>query len=358
MKRIQKIGSNRGKDRIWIEGQCLLSMGWTKGTRFNCEFQQNRIVYTRTEEGKRKVAGTDQRPIIDTNTDKIRQTLGDFDYVHVHIQKNVIVISPAERPASKVKGALAALMIGASMVAPYISQFSLKAKRVLVACEESATVRNEFIKLGHDAVSCDILPTRDPVGGWHIQGDVTPFLDEEWDMVLGFPPCTYLATSAAYAFKDPDYVKYPGVGYHQKVKPDKLMGVDRRLARAEAIAFVDRIYKSCDTVCIENPKGFLSSMWKKPSQMIHPHYFGDPHSKETFLWRKNLPELQPTDMLDIKEHGYLVEKGKHAGKWRWQNQAPCGAFNDSISDDRAKHRSKTYDGVAKAMALQWGGDLS
>ena len=359
MQKILKIGNNRDKPRIWIEGTPLSATGWNKGDRFDCNFENGRIVYVRNENGSRKVAGTDKRPIIDTNTPKIRESLGDCTHTKITVQNNVIVMLPSEAPPKK--GALAmtvaVLVAVSSVAAPYISQFKRGAQRVLVACEESAQVRDQFNLRGHDAVSADILDTRNPYG-WHIKGDVTPWLDQDWDLVLGFPPCTYLTISAAYAFKDPDYSRYPGVGYHQRLKPGTLFGEERRKARAEAIEFVKLIYDSADRVCIENPKGFLSTMWMKPTQMIHPHWFGDPESKETCLWLKNLSPLEPTDQLDIKEHGYLVESGKHAGKWRWPNQAPCGAPKMGPSDTRAKDKSVTYYGVAVAMAEQWGGRLA
>lgn len=359
MNKTLRIGRNRNKARIWIEGAALSSMGWKKGDSFNCTFENNRIVYTKDEGGSRKVAGTDSRPIIDTNTDKIRDSLGEFTHVKVVVQTNVIVMTPAEAPTGALKGAAMAVALLATTVAgitaPYISQFRQGAKRVLVACEESATVRDAFTRRGHDAVSCDVLDSRNPYG-WHIKGDVTPYLDQEWDLVLAFPPCTYLTVSAAYAFKDPDFDRYPGVGYHQRLKAGTLFGEDRRQARDEAIEFVNHIYESSDKVAIENPKGFLSTMWQRPTQMIQPYWFGDPESKETCLWLKNLPELEPTDKLDVKDYGYLVESGAHAGKWRWPNQSPCGAPKMGPRDDRAKAKSVTYFGIAEAMADQWGGE--
>lgn len=197
------------------------------------------------------------------------------------------------------------------------------------------------------------MDTRNP-DGHHVKGDVAPLLDEEWDLVIAFPPCTYLAVSAAYAFKDPDFERYPGVGYHQRLKKGTLSGEARRQAREAAIKFVKMIYCKSHTCAIENPKGFLSTMWRKPTQMIQPYWFGDPESKETCLWLKNLPKLEPTDMLDVEDYGYLVESGVHAGTWRWPNQSPYGASNMGPSDSRAKDRSVTYLGIARAMANAWG----
>lgn len=359
MKKKLKIGMNRGKPRIWIEGKALANMGWNNGDSFTAEFADDGVLYYKKEDsGDRKVAGTPARPIIDTCTPKILECVGhDATYVSVEISENCIIIRKTDPPPSKLKGVVAALVAASVLAAPYVSQFKQGAMAVLVACEESAVVRDEFARRGHDAVSCDVLDTRNPYG-WHIKGDVTPYLDRDWDLVLGFPPCTHLAISAAYAFKDPDFERYPGVGYHQRLREGTLFGEERRKARAEAIEFAKLIYSSCNKAAIENPKGFLSSMWMKPTQIIQPHWFGDPESKETCLWLKNLPKLEPTDVLDIKEYGYLVESGKHEGTWRWPNQAPCGAPKMGPREDRAKIKSVTYLGVAQAMAEQWGGDLS
>jgi hypothetical protein len=361
MKKTLRIGSNRGKARIWIEGQSLASKGWKVGDSFVSYFRAGALVYEKVMagvSGSRKVAGTADRPIIDTNTDKILASLGQgTTHATVDIAEGNIWITPGKAPASGIVSAVVALaLVAASIGAPYLSQFKRGAQRVLVACEESATVRDEFARRGHDAVSCDMLDTRNPYG-WHITGDVTPYLDQDWDIVIGFPPCTYLTVSAAYAFKDPDFDRYPGVGYHQKLHPDTLRGEARRQARDEAIAFVDLIYSKSRRVAVENPKGFLSSMWMKPTQIIQPYWFGDPESKETCLWLKGLDPLQPTNILDVKDHGYLVEKGEHAGKWRWPNQAPCGASKMAPHANRAKDKSVTYKGIAIAMADAWGGAL-
>tara|TARA_R110002167_G_scaffold294935_3_gene499537 strand:+ start:3384 stop:4475 length:1092 start_codon:yes stop_codon:yes gene_type:complete len=362
MKKTLKIGRNRDKARIWIEGQALAAEGWKKGDEFVALFYFGKILYekrrTRLNFGTyRKVAGGENRPIIDTNTDKIRDSLGDATHAEIHITASHITITPGKAPSKGVlAGVVALALVASTFGAPYISQFKRGAQRVLVACEESGIVRDELIRLGHDAVSCDILDTRNPYGA-HIKGDVRPYLKGDWDAVAGFAPCTYIASSAAYAFKDPDYDRYPGVGYHQKLKPDTLRGADRRAARADAIAFVKEIEDSCDRTINENPKGYLSSMWRKPDQIIQPYWFGDAESKETCLWLKGIGKLVPTDVLDIEEHGYQVAKGKHAGKWRWKNQSPCGAPTMPPSADRAKTKAVTYMGVARAIALAISGGV-
>lgn len=355
IQRTQKIGSNRGQPRIWIEGQSLAATGWTAGTAFDCEFSAGRITYTRRPGGARKVAGDEKRPIIDTNSAHIHEALGaDAKWISVRITRDTITITPSAAPPSKIGAVVAAAALLVSAIgAPWIARVDLTPKRVLVACEESATVRDAFTRRGHDAISCDLLPTRNPLG-WHVQGDVSELLREDWDIILAFPPCTYLTNSAAWAFNDPDYVKYPGIGYHQKVKPGTLTGAARRSARQDAFAFVRRIWESCAQVCIENPTGYLSTAFRKPSQIIQPFEFGHPESKTTCLWLKNLPLLRPTRILAIEEHGWLAPNGI----WRWQNQTPGGQNNLPPTDDRDRIRSATYAGIGEAMAEQWGGDLS
>lgn len=355
MKRIQNIGRNRELPRIWIEGQCLASMGWTKGTRYDCEFHQGSITYTKNELGSRAVAGTEKRPIIDTNNQSIVTSLGeDANWVEIEISETCIRMVKSNAPPSRIKAAItAAAIFITALGSPWISKADITPKKVLVACEESATVRDAFIRRGHDAISCDLLPTRNPYG-WHIQGDATLVLDDEWDLILAFPPCTFLTNSAEWAYNDPDYERYPGVGYHQRVKSGTLTGEERREARKAALHFVHRIWKSCRKVCIENPVGHLSSAFMSPTQVIQPWHFGHPESKSTCLWLKNLAPLVATNILDIKEHGWLAP----SGKWRWKNQTSGGHNNLSPSQDRDKIRSTTYYGIGEAMAEQWGGDLS
>ncbi len=356
MQKTIKIGSNRGTSRIWIEGQSLAAQQWIKGTPFSASFEKGSITYTRTPETaspERRVAGTDKRPIIDTNTAKIDECFPDCSHVLVSINADSITITPGKPPAGKLAAVIAAAVVAVAAFLPagfpYVSKFAPNAQRVLVACEESATVRDAFTARGHDAVSVDLLETRNPYG-WHVTGDVSPYLAIEWDLVIGFPPCTYLTNSAAWAFNDPDFERYPGVGYHQRVKAGTLTGEARRQARIEALEFALEIHGSCDRVAIENPAGSLSTMFRKPDQIIQPHEFGHPDSKTTCLWLKGLPKLITTNILDIAEHGWKTP----SGSYRWKNQTASGQSNVSPSDDRNKIRSKTYQGIADAMAYQWG----
>jgi site-specific DNA-cytosine methylase len=191
--------------------------------------------------------------------------------------------------------------------------------KVLVACEYSGTVRDAFIEQGHDAISCDLLPSDVP--GPHYQGDVRDILENGFDLMIAHPPCTHLAVSGARWFKD------------------------KQQEQAEALDFVRLLLSApIDKIALENPISIISSRIRKPNQIIQPWQFGHPESKSTCLWLKNLPELVPTSILPLPESG------------RWENQTPSGQNKLGPSEDRWKLRSATYKGIAKAMAEQWGGN--
>jgi len=191
---------------------------------------------------------------------------------------------------------------------------------VLIACEESQAVTKEMRALGVEAYSCDIEPCSGGHPEWHIQGDVTPLLEQEWDLIIAFPPCTHLAVSGAAWFE-------------QKRKDGRQQeGIDFFMIFANA---------KCDKIAIENPIGIMSSVWRKPNQIVQPWMFGHPESKATCLWLKNLPNLQPTD--SVKELFDTLPKNKQQ---RLHYLPP--------SKERAALRSKTFIGIAKAMASQWG----
>ena len=216
--------------------------------------------------------------------------------------------------------------------------------RVLVACESSGVVRDAFNALGHVATSCDMLATETP--GDHYTGDVRDIIGNDWDLIIAHPPCTFLNVAAAWAFSDPDFWKFPGVGYHQKVKPETLVGKDRREAQRLALEFVWLFMDAdCPRIAIENPVGAISSNIRKADQYIQPHEFGEDASKRTGLWLKGLNRLVPT--LNIPPR--IVN-----GKKRWANQTDSGQNKLAPSKDRWRERSKTYQGIADAMALQWG----
>lgn len=211
--------------------------------------------------------------------------------------------------------------------------------RVLVACEYSGRVRDAFIKKGHDAMSCDLLPSESDLGE-HYQGDVFDLDFREFDLLIAHPPCTYLTCSAEWAYKDGPY--------HQKVKPGTLTGVDRQVARLEALAFVRGLWNSgIPKICIENPVGVIPKLipqMGKP-QYVQQYWFGEDASKKTGLWLNGLPPLKPTDMVDPR----IVN-----GKKRWGNQTDSGQNKLPPTDDRWKIRSYTPIGLANAMAEQWG----
>lgn len=194
--------------------------------------------------------------------------------------------------------------------------------RVLVACEYSGTVRDAFIAKGHDAVSCDLLPTDKP--GLHYQGDVRDILDDGWDLMIAHPPCTYLSVSGIHW-------NNRGRGWEET---DKALDFVRLLLSA-----------NIQRIALENPVSIISSRIRKPDQIIHPYQFGHDASKATCLWLKNLPKLQPTNMIAPR----IVN-----GRPRWGNQTDGGQNKLPPSDDRWKIRSTTYQGIADAMAETWG----
>lgn len=203
--------------------------------------------------------------------------------------------------------------------------------RVLVACEESQAVCKAFREIGHEAYSCDILPCSGRHPEWHIQDDVLKHLYENWDLIIAHPPCTYL-TVAANRYYNVD--KYG----------DK--AIQRLINREEAINFFMKFTDlECPRVAIENPIGVMSSVYKRPTQIIQPYQFGHTERKATCLWLKGLPELKPTKIVepDIIKH----KSGKTDSRMHFETlKLPKG--------ERAKMRSKTFEGIAKAMAEQWG----
>lgn len=227
--------------------------------------------------------------------------------------------------------------------------------RILVGCECSGVVRDAFIAKGHDAFSCDILPSVN--GGPHFRQDLIELLKMTrgaWDMGIFHPPCDYLTSSAAWAFPDPDFGRYPGVGYHQKVKPGKLTGEARRKAREQAAEFFMAIW-SCGIpkICIENPVGYMNtfpSLSVVNPQSIQPYQFNEDASKKTCLWLKGLPFLKPTGNFPPR-----IVRDPKTGKMvkRWSNQTDSGQNRLSPSEDRASVRAVTYQGIAQAMADQW-----
>lgn len=194
--------------------------------------------------------------------------------------------------------------------------------RVLVACEFSGIVREAFKPYCDFVLSCDLLPSE--IKGNHYQGDVKDILYDDWDLLIAFPPCTFLCSS--------------GMHWNHR-KPERWKQTQKALA-----LFYTFVNAPIEKIAIENPVGILSSQYRKPDQIIQPYQYGDDASKATCLWLKNLPRLQPTQYVNPR----FVN-----GACRWSNQTDSGQNKLSESENRAMERSKTYNGIAKAMASQW-----
>jgi len=200
--------------------------------------------------------------------------------------------------------------------------------KILIACEYSGRVRDAFIARGHDAMSCDLLPTDAP--GPHYQGDVFDIINDGWDLMVAHPPCTYLSVS----------------GMHWTTR-----GLRDPQLTEDALAFVQRLMDApIERIAVENPISVISSRIRKPDQIISPYQFGHDASKKTCLWLKNLPLLTATQIVEPRI--VITPSGKPAK--RWGNQ--CDNYGqDKLppSADRWKLRSATYQGIADAMAAQW-----
>lgn len=221
--------------------------------------------------------------------------------------------------------------------------------KILIGFSRDTITVSLLRSMGHEAYTCDLLPA-DHEG--HIQGDVWDFVYDNWDWAIFHPMCTYLTTSAAWAFNDPDYEKYPEVGYHQKVKEGTKVGHERRIARKYALEDFEELLSLPYPKAIENPaRSFVNKAIRPPDQIIHPYQFGDDASKATGIW---LDRLSP---LEIHPEQYVAPRmvGSN-GKFhmRWGNQTDSGQNKLTPSEDRWLERSKTYPGIAKAFAYNWG----
>lgn len=234
--------------------------------------------------------------------------------------------------------------------------------KVLVACEESQRVCTAFRELGHEAYSCDIQECSGGQPEWHIQGDVLPlingrccfftedgtphYIEEKWDLLIAHPPCTYLSAATTRHLS------------LRKTPPEKV--VDRMWNLAEAAVFFMQIaLADCDRICVENPAGFMSRFWRKPDQIIHPYFFAESKNdienyqkKRTCLWLKNLLPLSRKHCLPPPEPYRYTKNGKPVNFAEAHGKIPGLECESNV----AKARSKTFPGIAKAMAEQWGNE--
>ena len=226
--------------------------------------------------------------------------------------------------------------------------------KILVACEESQAVTIELRKRGHEAYSCDIEPCSGGHEEWHINQDVLPLLNGncnfktvdmmehsirgKWDMIIAFPPCTYLTSAGTR---------------HYSLKCNSKEKIEARIKERDKAYdfFMKFINADCEKIAVENPVGYMNTHFRKPNQIIHPYYFGDDFKKRTCLWLKGLKELEPTNMLPEPKPKYICQGDKCKGKkigW-------CEGIRGTTGGQkgRAKARSKTFPGIAAAMAEQW-----
>lgn len=226
--------------------------------------------------------------------------------------------------------------------------------KILIGYSACPLTRAAFEAHGHDVWTCDLLPARDG-SKKHYQCDIWEVLGMDWDFAVLHPMCTYLTTSAAWALFDPDFVKYPKHGYHQKPNPEKLYGAARRAAQKEGLdnfrALLDLPYP----VAIENPAvSAINTAIRPPDQAVHPYQFGDDASKNTGWWlTKGVPNLE------IDPAAYVIPrmcKQKKTGKWlpRWSNQTDEGQNRLTPGPNRWLERSETFPGIAAAIGDQWG----
>ena len=208
--------------------------------------------------------------------------------------------------------------------------------KILVACEESQAVTKELRKLGHEAFSCDLLPCSGGYPEWHYQQDVFEVIDKGWDMMIAHPPCTFLSVSGARWLYNKDGSK----------------NKERWKNQAEALDFVKRLMDApIHKIAIENPISVISSNIRKPEQIIQPWMFGDKAQKSTCLWLKNLPLLEPTDIVEKGEFiEFISKKGVKKKQPKWYFDA---LKNAKTPEERRTLRSKTFKGIAEAMAKQW-----
>ena len=214
--------------------------------------------------------------------------------------------------------------------------------KVLIACEESQTICKEFRILGFECFSCDLLECSGGFPQWHLKDDVLKVINNDnWDLIIGHPPCTFLTVTGNKWFYHPKDKHLPT----NSRRPHPRFP-NRNEKRKEAIKFfIDLFSVKCKHIALENPVGFLSTSFRKPDQYIHPYFFGDCHSKKTGLWLKNLPILKSTKI--VKPEFYIYKDGRKDPIWHYETMK-------LEPEERKKVRSKTFPGIARAIASQWG----
>lgn len=240
--------------------------------------------------------------------------------------------------------------------------------RIFIGMETSGVMRRAFQAAGHEVISCDLLACQDQAepfqfphecvfaGYGHICGDVFETLDTlrglGWwpDLAIFHPDCTYFTVSAAWAFKDPDFNRYPGVGYHMKVKPGTLTGKARRDRQASDLRDVKRIqFLPIRRKVVENPIGMLSSKWMKPSDILQPNEFGDDASKATCLWVLDKDGERVLTKVEREPAQYVPPTLRANGKSYWANQTDTGQNRLAPGENRWQQRADTYPGIAAAV---------
>lgn len=246
--------------------------------------------------------------------------------------------------------------------------------KVFIGMETSGVMRRAFQDAGHHAISCDYLACQDQAepfqlinevidhGGGHLCGDVFTMLKKlRWqgwvpDLAIFHPDCTYFTVSAAWAFKDPDFERYPGIGYHMKLKAGTLVGKDRRERQAADLEIIHKIQKlTIKTKIVENPIGQLSTLWMRPSDIVQPYEFGDDASKATCLWILDENGERVMTKLDRDPALYVPPTLRPNGKSYWANQTDTGQNRLPPAADRWQDRADTYPGIASAIVKKWGG---
>lgn len=223
--------------------------------------------------------------------------------------------------------------------------------KILIGYSACPLTRAAFARAGHDVWTCDLLPARDG-SPMHLQCDVWEVLHLQWSFALLHPMCTFMNNASAWALPDPDFKRWPGVGYHQRVKPSTLTGAARRAAQAADIDNFERLLALPYPVAIENPApSAINTAVRPPDQVVHPYQFGDDASKGTGFWlTKGVPLLIATE--HVPPRWCVQANGKTLP--RWGNQTDSGQFREPPSDNRWLDRSKTWPGIAAAAGDQWG----